>query len=131
MAEVGKALGDVQVLRQVDLTMRDGLKDDALRTARGRLALRRDRLAGAGGPLRAAGLHRAGDTNHKYDAHDYRAVSPEYGTRDDFDRLAAEAKRRGMKLVLDGVFNQGASRCTADAAPDHARGLYSSYKRMS
>jgi hydroxybutyrate-dimer hydrolase len=118
VAEVGKALDDVQVLRQVDLTMRDGLKDDALRTARRRLTLRRDRLAGAGGPLRAAGLHRAGDTNHKYDAHDYRAVSPEYGTRDDFDRLAAEAKR-GMKLVLDGVFNQGESRCAAD----HARGL--------
>jgi len=26
VAEVGKALGDVQVLRQVDLTMRDGLE---------------------------------------------------------------------------------------------------------
>jgi glycosidase len=44
-------------------------------------------------------------TNHKYDALDYQQVSPEYGTRDDVKRLAAELHRRGMKLVLDGVFN--------------------------
>jgi cyclomaltodextrinase / maltogenic alpha-amylase / neopullulanase len=44
-------------------------------------------------------------TNHKYDALDYNAISPEYGTRDDVKKLAAESKKRGMKLVLDGVFN--------------------------
>jgi glycosidase len=44
-------------------------------------------------------------TNHKYDALDFQAVSPEYGTRDDFRRLAIDAHRRGLKVVLDGVFN--------------------------
>ena len=44
-------------------------------------------------------------TNHKYDALDYLQVSPEYGTREDVKRLAAELHARGMKLVLDGVFN--------------------------
>ena len=44
-------------------------------------------------------------TNHKYDALDFQAISPEYGTRDDFKRLAADAKRRGLKVVMDGVFN--------------------------
>jgi cyclomaltodextrinase / maltogenic alpha-amylase / neopullulanase len=44
-------------------------------------------------------------TNHKYDALDYDQVSPEYGTREDVKKLAAETKRRGMRLVLDGVFN--------------------------
>lgn len=44
-------------------------------------------------------------TNHKYDALDYAQVSPEYGTRADVKRLAADLHRRGMKLVLDGVFN--------------------------
>ncbi|MBU6257861.1 MAG: hypothetical protein KGL18_14425 [Burkholderiales bacterium] len=44
-------------------------------------------------------------TNHKYDALDYQAISPEYGSRDDVRELAAELHRRGMKLVLDGVFN--------------------------
>ena len=44
-------------------------------------------------------------TNHKYDALDHQAISPEFGTREDFRRLAADVHRRGMKLVLDGVFN--------------------------
>lgn len=44
-------------------------------------------------------------TNHKYDALDYLQVSPEYGTRDEVKALAAELHARGMKLVLDGVFN--------------------------
>lgn len=44
-------------------------------------------------------------TNHKYDAQDYREISPELGTRDDLKALAADLERRGMRLVLDGVFN--------------------------
>lgn len=44
-------------------------------------------------------------TNHKYDALDFQAISPEYGNREDFRHLASEAHRLGMKLVLDGVFN--------------------------
>jgi glycosidase len=44
-------------------------------------------------------------TNHKYDALDFQAISPEFGNRQDFIRLAADVHARGMKLVLDGVFN--------------------------
>jgi glycosidase len=44
-------------------------------------------------------------TNHKYDALDYLTISPEFGDRDDFKRLAEAVHARGMKLVLDGVFN--------------------------
>ncbi len=44
-------------------------------------------------------------TNHKYDALDFQAISPEFGDRQDFIRLAADVHARGMKLVLDGVFN--------------------------
>ena len=44
-------------------------------------------------------------TNHKYDTLDYREVSPEYGTRDDARELARDVHARGMKIVLDGVFN--------------------------
>ena len=44
-------------------------------------------------------------TNHKYDALDYHAVSPEYGTRDDVRALADDLHGRGMRLMLDGVFN--------------------------
>ncbi len=44
-------------------------------------------------------------TNHKYDAFDFKEISPEYGTKQEFKRLAADVHKRGMKLVLDGVFN--------------------------
>lgn len=44
-------------------------------------------------------------TNHKYDALDYRRISPEYGTREDLKALADDVHRRGMRLMLDGVFN--------------------------
>lgn len=44
-------------------------------------------------------------TNHKYDALDWTAVSPEYGARNDVHKLAEELHRHGMKLMLDGVFN--------------------------
>ncbi len=59
-------------------------------------------------------------TNHKYDALDYRQISPEYGTHEDFRQLAAELARRGMKLVLDGVFNHMSrhSACFREAEAD-------------
>ncbi|MCG2585206.1 glycoside hydrolase family 13 protein [Massilia sp. TS11] len=44
-------------------------------------------------------------TNHKYDALDYQQISPEFGTRADLKALAEDLHRRGMRLVLDGVFN--------------------------
>jgi glycosidase len=44
-------------------------------------------------------------TNHKYDALDFLEISPEFGDHTDFIRLAADVHSRGMKLVLDGVFN--------------------------
>ncbi|HNV69101.1 MAG TPA: glycoside hydrolase family 13 protein [Candidatus Ozemobacteraceae bacterium] len=44
-------------------------------------------------------------TNHKYDAWDYHQVDPMYGTRKDVGRLAKALHERGMKLMLDGVFN--------------------------
>ncbi|MEM8836293.1 MAG: alpha-amylase family glycosyl hydrolase [Planctomycetota bacterium] len=44
-------------------------------------------------------------TNHKYDARDFFGVSPEYGTRNDVIALADDVHQRGMKIMLDGVFN--------------------------
>jgi glycosidase len=44
-------------------------------------------------------------TNHKYDALDYLQVSPEFGSRADLQALTENLHRRGMKIVLDGVFN--------------------------
>lgn len=44
-------------------------------------------------------------TNHRYDALDYAAVAPELGTRAEVAALADDLHGRGMRLVLDGVFN--------------------------
>ncbi|HET9906757.1 MAG TPA: alpha-amylase family glycosyl hydrolase, partial [Anaerolineales bacterium] len=44
-------------------------------------------------------------TNHKYDAFDFMEISPEFGDREDFLRLVGDVHARGMKVILDGVFN--------------------------
>jgi glycosidase len=70
-----------------------------------------------------------GFTNHKYDSLDYKAVSPEFGTREDVKALAADLRRRGMKLVLDGVFNHMGHKSAAfqQARADHAAGRRGPY----
>ena len=45
-----------------------------------------------------------------YDVEDYYNIDPRYGTMEDFDRLCAEAQKRGIKLMLDMVFNHTSSR---------------------
>jgi glycosidase len=44
-------------------------------------------------------------SNHGYDTQDYRNVDPYFGTQKDFDNLVKHADKRGIRIVLDGVFN--------------------------
>ncbi len=45
-----------------------------------------------------------------YDVEDYYNIDPRYGTMEDFEELAAEAGKRGIRLMLDMVFNHTSSR---------------------
>ncbi|WP_052737724.1 alpha-amylase family glycosyl hydrolase [Bacillus sp. SA1-12] len=44
-------------------------------------------------------------SNHKYDATDYKAIDPMFGTPEEFKAFTKELKKRKMHLILDGVFN--------------------------
>ena len=44
-------------------------------------------------------------TNHRYDTEDYFEVDPVLGGNEALKRLVSELHRRGMRLILDGVFN--------------------------
>lgn len=44
-------------------------------------------------------------SNHRYDGLDYLNVDPYLGGNEAFNRLVEEMHKRGMKLILDGVFN--------------------------
>ena len=44
-------------------------------------------------------------SNHRYDTGDYTRIDPLLGDEDDFRALCDAAHARGMKILLDGVFN--------------------------
>ena len=43
--------------------------------------------------------------NHRYGTADYDRIDPMLGCNEDFSRLCDEAHKRGMRVMLDGVFN--------------------------
>ncbi len=44
-------------------------------------------------------------SNHKYDIIDYFEIDPDFGTKEDLRELVCALHKRGMKIVLDAVFN--------------------------
>lgn len=49
-------------------------------------------------------------TYHKYDVTDYYGIDSQYGTMDDFKRLLSECDKRGIKLIIDMVFNHTSTK---------------------
>ena len=44
-------------------------------------------------------------SNHRYDTADYARIDPLLGKKKDFESLCAAARKRGIRIVLDGVFS--------------------------
>ncbi|MCY4744180.1 alpha-amylase family glycosyl hydrolase [Pelomonas sp. UHG3] len=44
-------------------------------------------------------------SNHKYDAADYKQIDPAFGSNADFERLCAEAAKRGIRVIPDTSLN--------------------------
>ena len=61
-------------------------------------------------------------SNHKYDTSDYMRIDPMFGTEDDLIKLINEGKKRGIGIILDGVFNHTG----ADSVYFNRYGNYSS-----
>jgi len=44
-------------------------------------------------------------SNHRYDTGDYMSIDPALGTQESFETLASECRKRGISIILDGVFS--------------------------
>ncbi len=44
-------------------------------------------------------------SNHKYDTGNYMRIDGDFGTEDDLKDLIAKAKKRGISVIIDGVFS--------------------------
>ena len=49
------------------------------------------------------------DTYHGYSVQDFLEVDPRFGTRDDLVELVGEAHSRGLRIILDIIFNHSGS----------------------
>ena len=61
-------------------------------------------------------------SNHRYDTSDYLTIDPLVGDENDLSELICEAKKRGIGVLLDGVFNHTGS----DSVYFNQKGRFSS-----
>lgn len=47
----------------------------------------------------------ASPSNHKYNTISYTKIDPHFGTDDDMKHMVSEAHKRGIRVMMDGVFN--------------------------
>ncbi|BCN32643.1 glycoside hydrolase family 13 protein [Anaeromicropila herbilytica] len=52
-------------------------------------------------------------SNHKYDTIDYYQIDPHFGSKEDFRELVTKAHEKGIRIILDAVFNH----CSEHFAP--------------
>ncbi|WP_319520454.1 alpha-glucosidase [uncultured Martelella sp.] len=88
---------------------------------------RLDHLADLGiGFIWLSPVYRSPMVDNGYDISDYRDIAPVFGTLSDFDNLVAEARKRGIGIVMDLVVNHSSDQhrwfqkaCLDIHAPEH------------
>lgn len=50
-------------------------------------------------------VYQSPQVDNGYDISDYEAIDPQYGTMADMDKLISEAKKRGIRIIMDLVVN--------------------------
>ncbi len=50
-------------------------------------------------------IYQSPGIDNGYDIADYEAIDPQYGTMQDMDKLISEAKKRGIRIIMDLVVN--------------------------
>lgn len=64
-------------------------------------------------------------SNHRYDTGDYFEIDPLLGTQKDFEELISVAAEKGIKIILDGVFNHtGSDSVYFDIDDKYGNGAY-------
>jgi glycosidase len=77
-------------------------------------------------------IFRSQDKDHGYAVENYREIEPDYGTLADFDRLLAEAHKRGIGVIVDYVINHSASSHPAfEDAYDSRKSKYTDWSLWS
>ena len=104
-----------------------------------------DRLKGLGAdiiwlmPIHPIGSEgRKGTLGSPYAIQDYRGINPEYGTREDFIHLVDAIHARGMKCIIDVVYNhtcesgpEGPTICWTPCWPTPIRSTSSATQRVA
>ena len=55
-------------------------------------------------------VYKSPQVDNGYDIADYKAIDPMFGTMEDFDELLAQAKARGIRIIMDLVINHTSDR---------------------
>ena len=73
-------------------------------------------------------IFKSADHDHGYAVVNYREIEPQYGTLADFDRLLAEAHKRGIGVIVDYVINHSSSEHPLfEDAYDHPNSAYTDW----
>ena len=68
-----------------------------------------DYIAGLGATMLYLNPISKSFSSHRYDTGDYKTPDPMLGTMEDFSKLCEEAHRRGIRVILDGVYSHTGS----------------------